>query len=233
MNLKLTLITVLSIMIFLLRPSGTVVAADSASSSTDLDVITENVKKRIQEVARDHITTPPSTSTVYFGNLQNFTDNTLSILTGEGVKLASISADTLYYKLPSYKTISQNDIPIDSYVIAVGFPQPEKVLDTTKVFTQDASPVDPTDKTAYGTVLTYDPKKFLLTLQNPKSGEEQQFLVSKKAALNRWVSDGTKDPLKRSDPMEPGTPVLVIYLENGGPNNENLAMDVLLKSNSL
>lgn len=221
---------ILFVLIFIFFLPLTVQAQTPASEPGNLEEITESVKERLQSVVRDRSSLGLSGIPVaYMGILQSVSGNTLSLLTDDGLKLASISATTSYQKPPAKKSVTLDDVPIDSYVTAIGTAKTEAVLDTQAVLIQDTPPASPSTAIAYGTVVAYDTKDFQLELI-PSQGEPQTFLVSRKATLNRWVPDGTKEAFTRTTPLDPGTPVLVIFTPGEGPNAENLVNDLLLKS---
>jgi hypothetical protein len=224
-----TIITFIIGLSFLFLVVPAVLAQDSSPSGVALDDITENVKKRIQEVVKDRSFLENSNpSTAYLGNLQTITNNTLSILTPEGIRLASTSASTVFIRLPGNRTIGVNDLSIDGYVAAIGESVADKVLDTKKVISQETAPQPPANKSFYGSVISYDPAEFLLVAQNPLTNEQLTVLIGRKTTLNQWVTDGTKNVMKRTKSLPAGSPVMIVYNPEGAPDNGNLALDVLI-----
>jgi hypothetical protein len=200
----------------------------ATSSGISLEDITENVKKRIQEVVKDKILTVSSQESAYLGTLQSLNNHTLSVQTDDGIHQASTSAETVFLKTPNLKPITNNDLAIDSYLVVIGISTSDQVLEATEVISQDSAPIPATDKTFYGLIQNYDPKTFIITAQNPATQELFSALISRKANLNRWVADGTKDTLKRTQALPLGTPTIVVYTPGGAPDDSNLAIDVLL-----
>lgn len=219
---------IILITFFIHNPVNQVNAQAPASGSAEN--ISESVRERLLSVVHERsnlgITGVP---VAYMGILQSVSGNTLSVLTDDGIKLASISASTYYLRPPAKKSLTLDDLPLESFVTTVGTSKSESVLDTETVMIQESPPASPSTSLAYGTVVSYNPKEYLLTLL-PSQGEPQTFLISRKATLNRWLTDGTKEPFTRTSPLDPGSQVLVVYSPNQGPNAENLINDLLVKS---
>jgi len=195
-----------------------------------LDELTQNVRERIQNVIKDKDIGLPKKEMAFSGTLQSITGNTLSLSTDQGTYLASTSAQTDYWRLPTEKKITFNDLTIDNYLTVIGLLDDEEVLTTSEVITYDSPPETATEKSFYGQITNYDPKEFLLTVTDPKTQTMVVFLVSRKADLNQWSSDGTKSPLKRTDALPIASQVLVIYAPDASPDGGNLAQSVLINT---
>jgi hypothetical protein len=224
------MIIILAIILILINTSQVYAQSATESGSPDLYQVTENVRKRIQDVVKDKSLLSLSQETAYIGTLQTITNNTLSMLTDEGTQLASLSSKTKLIKLPSYQTILPTDLSIDGYLAAVGTPQADRVLDTIQIITQDAPPLAATDKHFYGLITQYSTDSNLLTLQNLQTNQSQTFLVGRKTALNQWQTDGTKKLIKRTQTLPLNNPAIVIYSPAASPDGGDLALDVLLNT---
>lgn len=202
----------------------------SPSATITLDEITQNVRERIQNVIKDKDLNSPQKEMAFSGTLQSITGNTLSLSTDQGTYLASTSAETEYWRLPTKKSLAFNDLTIDNYLTVIGLLDEEEVLITSEVITYDSPPETTSEKSFYGQITNYDPKEFLLTLTDPKTQTAVVFLVSRKAILNQWSSDGTKSPLKRTDALPVASQALVIYTPEASPDGGNLAQSVLINT---
>ena len=197
-----------------------------ASQSGNLNDITENVKRRIQDVIEEQIS--QKAQSVIYGKLNSITTNTLFVTQENGVQLASTSAETAFVRLPGNTKLDFEDLAIDEYVIIVGSKNENDVIHAAKVVSQKSPPVQSDQKTFYGNIYTYDPKKFLVTVENPLNSEKQSFLVGRKSNVYFANPDGTKTKIDRKQDFPVQSQVLIIHEGSADPESDTLIQEMLV-----
>lgn len=96
--------------------------------STD-ETITENIKKRLQESLSDEETTPSiSSARAYIGIVKDIIKDTVIIEDKDGKKDIKLETDTNIIRSPGNAIIKAENIRIDDYIIAIGYPRGDEEL---------------------------------------------------------------------------------------------------------
>lgn len=203
------------------------------SSNLDYDLIKENVKKRIQEVVKDKASNLTKEKASYIGTLKSIAGNTLSIETNQAIKLASVSAQTSFVRLPNLTKATIDDLSLEDYVAALGYLEPGEVLNTRQLIIH-RSPLSPsTYQTAFGQIESYDPKKYLLVITNPKNNQPTTVVISRKAIVRTTTQDSDlPQDISRTDSLPAGAQTVIIYLPPETNDDDAVAYHVLVKLES-
>lgn len=220
------LLILVSLVLFHLMSKAPVKSQSEASQSGNFNDITENVKRRIQDVIEEQIS--QKAQSVIYGKLNSITTNTLFVTQESGVKLASTSAETAFVRLPGNTKLTFEDLAIDEYVIIVGLENENEVINAAKVVSQKNPPVQTDQKTFYGNIFTYDPKKYLITVENPQNMEKQSFLVGRKSNVYLANPDGTKTKIDRKQDFPVQSQVLIIHEGLVDPESDTLIQEMLV-----
>ncbi|OGV92763.1 hypothetical protein A3B57_01995 [Microgenomates group bacterium RIFCSPLOWO2_01_FULL_47_10] len=160
----ITCLTILSIQAVLAVSEAT----DSAQAeNADL---TQSIKDRIKKIATQSSTLiVPKRKIAFLGSVEKITHETLTLKTSDDIKLASLSAQTTFSRLPGNNAVKQNDISIGDYAVAMGFINGSQVLETKRILLFADDPAL-TKKTSSAGIIT---------------------LIDVKQAEIEFVSDGT------------------------------------------
>lgn len=218
----------LLLFVFLAQPVSSL--EENASPSSNLNDLSEIVKKRIQGLIEEQATR--KTQSLAYGKLASIVTNTLSIETDNGVKLASTSAETSYIRLPGSTKISHEDLAIDEYIVAIGPENDNQVISALKVLSQKTPPENSVIKSFFGVIYTYDSKKYILTLENPQTKEQRVFTVGRKSSVFLADPDGTKANIDRKQDLPIESQALVIFEPNDNPDTEITIQELLVSPSS-
>jgi hypothetical protein len=226
---KLRLITTL-ITLGLLLPVTPGYSQDATGSAEiDLDLIKENVRKRIQDVVKiqgeqDLVKTPIA----YTGVLLSLANDTLTIETQEGVKLASLSAQTTYARLPDESSANLDDISIEDYVLALGFINGSDVMDARRIISQKTIP-QPSDKSVfYGYIDSFDSVTNSFTLTNPQTAETVNLVYTRQSDLQVKLGLDEAIPFDEQDELPPNASALVVYTDQEDPQIDTMVIKELV-----
>jgi hypothetical protein len=116
----LVLSLLLLLLIYKIFTQNFLLAQESTDSSTPDSTVKESIKERLEKAVSDE-TIVVKIKKAWVGNLESIANHTLTIDTKEGPKLASISAETTYIRLPKRTSVKAEDLEINSFTIAIGF----------------------------------------------------------------------------------------------------------------
>lgn len=177
MQKKLHFIPLIAL-IFLLVPGFATLPAQAespsptASSSATADEVTENLKKRLQASLETQVETPVSSARGYIGIVKDVIKDTLIIQDKDGKKDVKLQDDTTILRSPGNAIIKPENIRIDDYIIAIGYPDGDEILSGRRLIVS-ADPITPPAKTSnLGTISKLS--KSSLTLQ---IGDQEQIIV--------------------------------------------------------
>jgi hypothetical protein len=226
-NLITSLVLITTIIMSLTLPST--VASQSASTSADIDEIKENVKQRIQDVVKikgekSIILTPIA----FTGKLLSLANDTLTIETISGVKLASVSASTTYAKLPEGTLTQLDEVAIEDYVLALGYLNGTDVLDTRRVLTQKTIPTPSEKRSLYGK-LSYNEEEDLFSLTPYDSQDPLTLRYNRNSDIFYETSLDQRLPFDADDPVPTNAVALAIFSESSN-SNPSLVSTMLIRT---
>lgn len=157
LTLLLKIVSPLPTQVFAASPSPKPTTSPSPtpkSEEVNLDVVTENVKKKIQQTL-DTDTSPspaPQTSKAYIGIVKDVIKDTLIIEDKDGKKDIRLEDNTTIVRTPGNATIKAENIRIDDYIIAIGYPSDNDVLTGRRLIVSTAAIKVPPKTSAIGTI---------------------------------------------------------------------------------
>ncbi len=151
------------------------------------DEATDNLKKRLQEsidsVGDDPRVVPQFTPRAYIGVVKDVIKDTVIIQDKDGKKDLKLQSDTTILRTPGNVIIKPENIRIDDYIIAIGYPVGDDVL-TARRLILSVDPIKPPAKvSSLGTISKIG--KSSLTLQT--SGQEQIVAITSKTIFKSSV----------------------------------------------
>jgi len=105
----------------------------TVSSVNANETIDESIKDRLKNVLSQKTTSAPL---AYFGLITDITDNSITIATNQGSKVASISAETTQKGEPE----------IDQFALAMGYLNQNQILDTKRLVISAQAPSAPPER---------------------------------------------------------------------------------------
>lgn len=123
---------------------------------TDINEVTENIKKRVQDALNDPtVKAEPSESPLgYVGMVKDIIKDTVIIEDKDGKKDVKLTLDTTILRSPGTATIKPENIRIDDYIIAIGYPAGDSENIVGKRLIVSADAITPPTKTAgLGTIV--------------------------------------------------------------------------------
>jgi len=134
-------------------------ATDSAIPEAE---IRENLKDRLEKAVKD-IPAQIPVKRAWVGTLESIANHTLTIETRDGPRLASVSAQTTFIRMPKRETLKLSDLELKSYTVAMGYLNGNQVLNALRILIEAETP-KPTDRMAQIIKITnYNAKKDMLT----------------------------------------------------------------------
>ncbi len=205
-----------------------IASAQTASPSANLDVITQNVKKRLQAIAqvRGSVLDTPQ-HIVYTGMLLDRSNNILTIRHNNQNLLASTSASTSMIRVPGSTRINLDDLVLEENIATIGQVNEDRVMISKQVIVQAKAPASPIHQTIVGNLVTYDSRRFVLTIQPPQSQQPLIIDLNTKTKIFALESDSTRTPVARTNAMATPSKLLVIY-SPPAPDEDITATEILI-----
>ncbi len=144
-------------------------ASPSSSPTTnesDLGEITENLKKRLQDTLTPSQTPPLNSARAYIGIVKDVIKDTLIIEDKDGKKDVKLDAQTNILRTPGNATIKVDNIRIDDYIIAIGYPQESDILLGKRLIVSVDPIKPPTKNTGLGTLTKITKSSLTLTVND-------------------------------------------------------------------
>lgn len=132
-----------------------VLSQETTESSVPDEEIKENIKDRLEKAIKEK-DVKVRLKRAWVGTLQSIANHTLTIDTREGPKLASISAESTFVRLPKRAEVTAEDLEIGSYTIVMGYLDGNQVLSARRVVVQSEPPVTTKRQSHFATSLEYD-----------------------------------------------------------------------------
>lgn len=96
--------------------------ASPASSPASINEVTENIKKRLQESLGSKESVTGLDARAYIGIVKDVIKDTIIMQDKDGKKDIKIEDDTVILRSPGSAVIKPENIRIDDYIIAIGYP---------------------------------------------------------------------------------------------------------------
>lgn len=226
---NLTQLSFLSLFIILivLSPVSTYAQNQSASKSGEIDVIKENVKKRLlNKIQGTNSINKPSAIT---GRLSSIANETLTLETVTGMKLASTSAITRFQNANDSSPAKAEDLAIDNYLVVIGNINATQVVDADTIIVHDKKPEITTTQTEFGQLTSYDPRTRMVTIINPYSQRSVTATLDRKAKFFEVTPEFKNQASDAKALIVNQSTVLVIYTQDS-TKNSNTITSVLIKN---
>lgn len=180
--------------------STTVSSQESTSPAIPDEEIKENIKDRLEKAIKDQETTI-QLKRAWVGTLESIANHTLTIETRDGPKLASISAESDFVRLPKRTKITAEDLKIGSFTIVMGYLDGNQVLNARRVVIQEEAPETPSRQAHFVISFEYDKDDDSITA-NLTSGETQEFELNKNTEItigeNSEIEEAEIDDLENA-----------------------------------
>ena len=146
-------------LVFASSPSPSLKPSLSPSPSpklqeTNINEVTENLKKRLQETLDESASPSPSpqATRAYIGRVKDVIKDTLIIEDKDGKKDIKLEDATTILRSPGNAAIKAENIRIDDYIIAIGYPRDNDVLTGRRIIVSTEPIKVPAKTSAIGTV---------------------------------------------------------------------------------
>lgn len=127
------------------------------------DEATDNLKKRLQESLSSPLPAPTSLSRAYIGVVRDMIKDTVIMQDKDGKKDLKLQDDTTILRTPGNVVIKSENIRIDDYIIAIGYPVGADVLTARRLIVSVDPIKSPAKVSGLGTITKIG--KNTLTLQ--------------------------------------------------------------------
>lgn len=160
--------------------------------------VTENLKKRLQEsLGPDSSELSTAKARGYIGIVKDVIKDTIILEDKDGKKDVKIQDDTTLIRSPAGTTIKPENIRIDDYIIAIGYPGTDGILQGKRIIVS-ADPIKPPAKTSgLGTIVKIS--KTSLTLK--VDGQDQIMDLAAKTIIKSAQGTLEQSDLSVGDTM--------------------------------
>lgn len=110
-------------------------------------VIMENLKKYVEKSGDESETAPTSSARAFIGIVKDVIKDTVIIEDKDGKKDIKLADNTVIIRSPGNATIKPENIRIDDYIIAIGYPESDSTL-TGRRLIVSIDPIKPPSKTS-------------------------------------------------------------------------------------
>lgn len=154
------------------------------SAVSDENIVTENLKKRLQESLQTESTDSPTTLLrAYVGIIKDFVGNTLVLESKDGKRDVKLTDDTSIIRSPGNTPIQPESINIGDSAIAIGYLGDDDVLSGRRLIVSSTPIKEPAKLTAMGIIKKLDKSALTLTIDK----EDQKLLLTAKTILKSPV----------------------------------------------
>ena len=166
--------------IFAASPSPSPTITPSPASDKE---VTDNLKKRLQESLELKETENTQKARAYIGTVKDVIKDTIIIEDKDGKKDIKLERDTIILRSPGSTTIKPENIRIDDYIIAIGYPTEDSTLKGRRLLVS-ADPIKVPPKTSgIGTLNKISKSSITLKLED----KEQVMDITAKTILKSSV----------------------------------------------
>jgi len=153
-------------------------------SSIDSGVATENLKKRLQEsLDLDNVSDFTSKAKAYIGIVKDVIKDTIIMEDKDGKKDIKLQEDTTIVRSPAGTAIKPENIRIDDYVIAIGYPGDVDVLLGKRLIVSADEIKPPSKVSALGTITKIGKNSITIKLED----KDQLVLTTTKTIIKSAV----------------------------------------------
>lgn len=164
-------------------PKIQLVMAQPASTPSSDPEIQQSVRERLERALSEN----PSEAHIkraWVGTLDSIANNTLTIETREGPKLASVSAETTFVRLPKRQTIEKEDLTIGAKTVVMGTVSDSRVLTAVRVLVDERTTTPPSRESYFGTIQGTDIEAKIVNL-SLATGEMLRVTLGKETQITR------------------------------------------------
>lgn len=220
---SVSLLTFILISLYFINLSlKTPFAQEATESTVTNQEVKENIKERLEKVIKETDTTQ-RIKKAWIGNLESIANNTLTIGTKEGPKLASISAETTFVRLPKRLAIKSEDLEINAFTIAIGLLNGNQVLEALRVIIDEEPPAKTTRKSNFVIIDDFSQKDELLTVHT-LPGDSYTLEITKDTTIHHNL-EGEMEELTTDD-LQPQRKAVIITELTENQDKQNM---ILLK----
>ena len=148
-------------------------------SPANIDVVTDNLKKRLQESLSEDTTSSSLSSLAYVGVVKDVIKDTIVIEDKDGKKDVQVTKDTTLVRSPAGTSIKIDNVRIDDYIIAIGTQSETDTLIGQRLVLSVDPIKPPAKQSGYGIVKKIT--KTALTLES--DGEDQILSLTTKTTI--------------------------------------------------
>lgn len=174
-------------------PSPTI----SPSPSGD-DEASENLKQRFKDSISSDEDTPASLLTAkraYIGTVKDVIKDTVIVEDKDGKKDIKVSDETTILRSPGNAVIKQDSIKIDDYIIAIGTPKGDEILDAIRLIVSTASIDAPAKASGIGEIKKITKTSLVVMIE----GSEKTIAINTKSIYKSPVATIELGDLSVSD----------------------------------
>lgn len=196
-----------------------VFAQESTDSATTVDpeTVKENIKKRIQEVVTEgqNVLGLQTAIKGWTGQIETITTDTITLTSEDQTRLVAINTDTAIVR--AGKDAKLADLSIGDFVIAMGSPDSNGILNTLRLVASDEEPDKPKQRVIYGPITEINIKKNTLMVD---SGEGTNTLTLSKTSK---LTENLPEESFKIDLLNSGDEAIIIYtVDDKDPSLFNL-----------
>jgi hypothetical protein len=202
------------------------------SGEIDPEIVKENIKKRIEQAAKNRLAEQQLKKVAYIGRLNAISMNSFILETLQGsVKQASTSSNTTFVQLPNGREVTIEDAAIGDYIAALGFlTENNEVLDSRRMLIMKEPPELPNYKSFFGYVDEIDSKLNRITLVHPKGETAKLFSIGTKAILNSSFPQALRQTDIEFSDIATGDQAIVIYQPQEATDSPQPAIRLLIRT---
>lgn len=137
-----------------------------STEPASIDQVTENLKKRLQDTQETKEATPTASARAYIGTVKDVIKDTLIMQDKDGKKDVKLVEGTTILRSPGNTVIQADNIRIDDYIIAIGYPDGDDIL-TGRRLIVSVDPIKPPAKVSgLGTIAKIGKNSLTLKLSD-------------------------------------------------------------------
>lgn len=190
--------------------------ATNAGDISD-ETIKENIRERLEKVVKednpDILQAATSQKRAWAGNLQDISNQTLTIKTLSDTKQAKVAEDATILDA-NRQPIKAENLEIDSFVIAMGFLDNNSVLDTKRIVVTEEPEPNPLD--AYLVKITQIQDDTLTVVSLQDQNLSWQLAITKDTDITQTV-DGEQTEIELSDLKQEDRLVIIAEPDPNAP----------------
>lgn len=185
--MKKTIFLLLTIASLLTHPFSTRANDSATASGNQEQTITENLKKRLKNTLKSAqqnlITDTEIKPKAFVGQVKDIIQQTVNIATKDDQRYAALTEETTIIRSPGNTLIKPENIRIDDFIIAMGYPQPDNptTLTAKRVIVSQKLTLDLAKTSGLGQITKLTSTS--LTLKNPQTQEETTLSLTRQTVV--------------------------------------------------